>query len=99
MNARQRHKFLIKEFVRFLKKRKAYNDFIKSVSTSKAAFFRNNKRDVSSFIAYTISNNPCDIINDSFDWWQTTQSPRYWSNMHYDWCDKVDEIMDKINKF
>jgi hypothetical protein len=54
---------------------------------------------VSSFIAYTISHSPCDIINDSFDWWGTTQQPKYWSRLHYDWCDKVDEIMDKINKF
>ena len=55
--------------------------------------------DATNFIVYTISHRPMDIINDAFDWWQTTKTPKYWSNMHYEWCDKVDEIMDKINKF
>ena len=99
MNARQKHQFLLKEFVRFLKTRKAYTDFLINVNTSKAAFFRGDGMDTANFIAYTISQRPMDIINDAFDWWQTTQTPRYWSNMHDDWRDKVDEIMNKINKF
>ena len=99
MNTRQKHKFLLKEFVRFLKTRKAYTDFLINASTSKAAYFRHGGMDAANFIAYTISHRPMDIINDAFDWWQTTQSPRYWSNMDNDWRDKVNEIMDKINKF
>lgn len=99
MNARQKNKFLLKEFVRFLKTRKAYTDFLINANTSKAAFFRRKGMDTANFIAYTISHRPMDMINDAFDWRQTTRVPKYWSNMHYDWCDKVDEIMDKINKF
>lgn len=99
MNARQKNKFLLKEFVRFLKKRKAYTDFLINVNTSKAAFFRRSGMDVANFITYTISHRPMDMINDAFNWQESTRIPLYWSNMHYDWCDKVDEIMDKINKF
>ena len=99
MNARQKNKFLLKEFVRFLKKRKAYTDFLINVNTSNAALFRRNGMDAVNFIAYAISHRPMDIINDAFEWCQTTQSHSYWSNMDDDWCDKVDEIMDKINKF
>ena len=98
MNARQKHKFLLKEFLRFLK-RKAYTDFLINVNTSKAAFFRRSGMDATNFIAYTISHRPMDMINDAFNWRESTRVFLYWCNMHYDWCDKVDEIMDKINKF
>ena len=99
MNAIQKNKFLLKEFVRFLKKRKAYTDFLINVNTSNAAFFRSNGMDAVNFIAYAISHRPMDMINDAFNWRASTRVPLYWSNMNYDWCDEVAKTMDKINKF
>lgn len=99
MNARQKHKFLLKEFSRFLKENEIFNEFISNANTPKAHTFRGDGRDCVNFIVHSIEHCPQDIINDAFDWWQTTRRSKFWCNLHYEWDKRVSEIMDKINKF
>lgn len=99
MNKTQKQRFILKEFSRFLKENNIFDEFISNANTPKARIFRGDGRDCVNFIVHSIEHRPQDIINDAFDWWQTTRQSRFWCNLHYEWGKRIGEILDKINKF
>ena len=99
MNKKQKQRFILKEFSRFLKENEIFDEFISNANTTKAHTFRGDGRDCVNFIAHSISHCPQDIINDAFDWRQTARKSSVWCNLHCEWDKRMDEIMNKINKF
>ena len=99
MNIKYKQKLILKEFVRFLKKENAYEEFIINLNSPKANTFRGDDMDAVSFIANAIKTNPSHIFNDAFDWYETSKDSSYWYALHYIWCDKIDEMRDMFNKF
>lgn len=99
MNIKQKQRFILKEFCRFLKENNIFDEFISNANTHKAYRFRGDGRDCVNFIAHSIEHRPQGIINDAFDWWQTARSSRFWCNLHNEWQDKLNKLLDKINKY
>lgn len=52
MNKIQKHRFILKEFSRFLKENNIFDEFMSNVNTHKAHIFRGDGRDCVNFIVH-----------------------------------------------
>lgn len=77
----------------------AYEEFIINLNSPQANAFRGDDMDSANFIGHAINTNPSHIFDDAFDWWKTSKDSHYWCNLHYGWCDKIDEMRHRFNKF
>lgn len=84
-------------FIRFLKKHKAYNNFLSNCFSNNGYSMRSNlgnRKTVNDFIDYE-SKNYCLFIDKAFTWGETNEGYRFWYNIYHEW----EKIRYLINKY
>ena len=74
-------KYILKTFIKFLKKNDVYNAYIYSLKLSK-----NSNIAATKFIINTINRDPNDLIVAAFAWYTSPNQKKSWSELHDEWC-------------
>ena len=94
-----KNKHILKLFIGFLKRNKAYDEFLYYLEKDK--YFRlsrlNDLRNPIEYIKFMINNNPAMLVNDAFEWSNAkTRTRGDWYKLHSDWCKFYNNHIKKI---
>ena len=84
-------------FIRFLKKHKAYNQFLSNCFSENGYNVRrnsNNRKTVNDFMKDELKNR-CLFINRAFVWDETNEGYGFWYTIYNEW----EKIRNVINKY
>lgn len=94
MKKKQKHKFILKHFIAFLKKNNAYSKFLFNLEDG--YYYRHSHKKATNekqYIIETIKHNPHRLILDAFSWANDTKVN--WDCLSCEWeCEvwKIDKV-------
>ncbi len=92
-------KYILKYFIAFLKRKRAYREFLK-LMTDDRNFRISYKIDLSNptdYITFMVQNQPTLLINNAFDWTKSKNIKRgQWYDLHREWHHLCSVLMEKI---
>jgi hypothetical protein len=94
MKKNQKHKFILKHFIAFLKKNNVYDKFLSNLEDG--YYYRHSHRksiNEKQYIIETIKCNPHRLILDAFSW--ATDTKVNWDSLSCEWeCEvwKIDKV-------
>lgn len=95
------NKYILKQFIAFLKRNNAYKEFL-NLMMNDGNFRITLKQDLSDptdYIAFMVQNYPKMLINNAFDWSNSTHITRgQWYDLHNKWCSLCTILMKKFDE-
>lgn len=93
------NKYIFKQFITFLKRNSVYREFLNLMMDDRK-FRITYKKDLSNpidYIIFTVQNQPKMLINNAFDWSNSTNMTRIqWYDLHKKWCHLCTILMEKF---
>lgn len=92
------NKFILKQFIAFLKRNYAYKEFL-NLMMNDGNFRITPKQDLSDptdYITFMVQNQPKMLINNAFQWSNSRNMTRgQWYDLHNEWRDLCTILMKK----
>ena len=93
------NKYILKQFIAFLKRNYAYKEFLNLMMNDRnfRITYKKDLSDPTDYISFMIQNQPKLLINNAFDWSNSTKITRgQWYDLHNEWCRLYTTLMKQI---
>lgn len=95
------NKYILKQFIAFLKRNYVYREFLNLMMDDRnfRITYKADLSDPTDYISFMVLNQPKMLINNAFDWSNSTNITRgQWYDLHKEWCHLCTILMEKFHE-